>query len=280
MPSRRRSITALLLAPVVVGLIGIGPVAGADPASPSEREVSDAYRAAETAAEKVGRLEAGLARAAGELADLQVAASKAVEAFHGAEIALAAARESAAATRRELETATQTADAARFSLGQFAAEIYRNGGALATSTMVLDAKGPAGLLDRLVLIGALSHDYEAALDRHRATAIAADLYAGRAGKALAVEEASAAVAQDARDTAEAAVQTQVSETDRLTARRASLVSELAAARGTAVSIEQARQDALAAEAAANPPVVPPGDPEPPAPEPTASPTSPPIEPPS
>ena len=93
MPSRRRSITALLVAPIVAGLMGLAPAAGADPTYPSEQEVTEAYRAVETTAAKVGRLEAELARASGDLAALQVEASKAVEAFNAADAALADARE-------------------------------------------------------------------------------------------------------------------------------------------------------------------------------------------
>ena len=102
------------------------------------------------------------------------------------------------------EAAVQLAES-REVLGRFAADTYRSGGPLAAATMVLDAKGPQGLLDRLNLIDAIAGEFGAAYDRHDAAEIAARVIATGAGNAQAVQEEHGAAAEAARAAAQRAV---------------------------------------------------------------------------
>ncbi len=203
MPLRRLRTSPLLLVAVLGWLI---PSAHADPGpdNPSEEDISAAYTAVESTAARVGRLEAELARANGELEALRVDAAKAVEAYNGAVVVLAEVTEEAVALRNEAaEAAVQLAES-REVLGRFAADTYRSGGPLAAATMVLDAKGPQGLLDRLNVIDAIAGEFGAAYDRHDAAEIAARVIATGAGNAQAVQEEHAAAAEAARAAAQRA----------------------------------------------------------------------------
>ena len=84
-PLRRLRTLPLLLVAVLGWLI---PSTHADPGpdNPSEEDISAAYTAVESTAARVGRLEAELARANGELEALRVDAAKAVEAYNGADV--------------------------------------------------------------------------------------------------------------------------------------------------------------------------------------------------
>jgi cell wall-associated NlpC family hydrolase len=248
---RSRLAVPALTGLLVLGVLpGVTPGASADPVYPSQAEVDAAYAAAEAKAALIGQLESQLVEARAELDALEVTAAQAVEAYNGAMYKLGLAQDAADAATAKAADAAAKVESQRATLGQFAAESYRSGGNLSTATMVLDADGPAGMLDRLNLIGALSDDLGSVYQRYDGAKIALGVLEDQAAAALQTAADLAKQAEDARNAAAAAVATQEQQTAELTAKQTDLVAQLAAARGVAVALEKKRQDGIAAEEAA------------------------------
>lgn len=233
----RASVAAAALLLVVV------PV-GAASAAPTEDEVREARAAADAAAGSVASIEV-------ELASLTAAQDAAWQTVQAAGEDYAAALELAEATRAAAEAAqarSAEADAdrevARSELGTVAMGAHRSGGTMAQLGAMLDADGFEDLVQRSAALDRLGAQADRAVQRFTAADLAArtllrlaDVAATAAQNATAAAASALQVAEDAQADAEAQVAVAQQQ-------RAVLVAELAALRGTAVAVEQARQDAL------------------------------------
>ncbi|MFG2903870.1 C40 family peptidase [Kitasatospora sp. NPDC048286] len=259
----RRILPALLLS--LTALLGLLPAAQAAPAVPaapaptvgraadedpypSTEEIDRARAEAEGKASSAAALEAALTAARAELDRAGRAAEQAVEAYNGAQLALARARaEEAAAARRaaiaETERAAAADDAARL-----AAETYRQGAGAELSALnaLLGSHGPREAGDRAAAIGQVSERTRQILDAATSTAAAARSASAAARAATEAAGRAAAEVGAAKVRAEQRLAAQQAEVTAAAQRREQLLVELAAARDTTVELERQRREALEA----------------------------------
>ncbi|MFJ2865041.1 C40 family peptidase [Kitasatospora sp. NPDC087314] len=258
----RRLLPTLLLS--LTALLGLLPAAQAAPADPepttgparpddpypTAEEIDRARAEADRTAASVTAIEAGLTAARAELDRAGRSAEQAVEAYNGAQLALARARtEEAAAGRRataaEAERSEAAADAA-----QLAAETYRQGAGAELSALnaLLGARGPREAGDRAAVVGVASERTRQILDAATSTAAAATRAAAAARTATEAAEKAATEVGAAKTRAEARLAAQQGAVVAADRRREQLLTDLAAARHTTVDLERRRSEALEATA--------------------------------
>ncbi|MGW1173486.1 C40 family peptidase [Kitasatospora sp. NPDC002543] len=227
-----------------------GPVAGEEP-YPTTEEIDRARAEAEAKASSAAALEAALTAARVELDRAGRTTERAVEAYNGAQLALARARdEEGAAARRaavaETERAAAAEDAARL-----AAETYRQGAGAELSALnaLLGAHGPREAGDRAAAVGQVSQRTRQILDAATSTAAAARNASAAARAATEAAGRAATEVGTARARAEQRLAAQQNEVAAAGRRREQLLVELAAARNTTVELERQRREALEAIAA-------------------------------
>ncbi|MQS13469.1 NlpC/P60 family protein [Streptomyces kaniharaensis] len=256
--TRRFLTTLLLLLTAQLGLFPAAqaaradpePAAGADP-YPSAEDVDRARAEADRKAASVAGIEAGLTAAQAELDRAGRSAEQAVEAYNGAQLALARARteETAAggrAAEAEADRAAATEDAALL-----AGETYRQGAGAELSALnaLLGARGPREAADRAAAVGVASDRARRILDAATSTAAAASRASAAARAAAEAAGKAAAEVGAARSRAEARLAAQQTEVAAIGQRREQLLADLAAARDTTVELERQRREALEAIAA-------------------------------
>ncbi|MEU1503875.1 C40 family peptidase [Kitasatospora sp. NPDC005748] len=225
--------------------------APADGAYPSAEEVDRSRVEADRRAASVSTIEAGLTAATAELDRAARTAEQAVEAYNGAQVALARARteESAAAGRAATAQAARTEaaeDAARL-----AAETYRQGTSAELSAVnaLIGAHGPREAGDQAAVVGVASDRTRQILDAATSTAATAARASAAARAAAEAAEKAAAEVGAARGRAEARLAAQQAQVTAVGLRREQLLADLAAARHTTVELERQRREALEAIAA-------------------------------
>ncbi|MFF4344807.1 C40 family peptidase [Kitasatospora sp. NPDC001540] len=227
------------------------PADDPEPDFPSAEDVARAHADADAKAADATALEALLAAARGELDRAGQAAEQAVEAYNGALVRLDRAEQAArSAAERSAAAETARAEAADRAAGLLA-EIYRQGASpqLSAINALLDPHGTASLSDRAAAVGTAGARTRQILDDATATARAAARAADEARSAEAAARAAAGTVRDAKERAQQHVADQQARVAETTARRETLLAELATARHTTVELERQRQEALDAIAA-------------------------------
>jgi cell wall-associated NlpC family hydrolase len=245
------ALTGALLVPVLGSLGAQAATATPTPPSlPSARQVQQAQAAASAKAAKVKAVEAALVAASARLDDARVTAEQAAEAYNAARIRLAAADRAAQLSRSTAAGATATYDRARADVGRLASQVYRNGGDLSEISAFLGQGGPQDVLDRAAMIDNLGAKRARAMQRLDATRVVAYLLQQQADDALRRQRAATAALVTVRDQAESATDAAAATVAAAEAEQAKLLVELAELRHTSAALEQQRQVALAARAAA------------------------------
>ncbi|MFG2912834.1 C40 family peptidase [Kitasatospora sp. NPDC048298] len=257
----RRILPALLLS--LTALLGLLPAAQAAPAVPaapaptvgraadedpypSTEEIDRARAEAEGKASSAAALEAALTAARAELDRAGRAAEQAVEAYNGAQLALARARAEEAAAARRAATAETERAAAADDAARLAAETYRQGAGAELSALnaLLGSHGPREAGDRAAAIGQVSERTRQILDAATSTAAAARSASAAARAATEAAGRAAAEVGAAKVRAEQRLVAQQAEVTAAAQRREQLLVELAAARDTTVELERQRREAL------------------------------------
>ncbi|MGY1740784.1 MULTISPECIES: M23 family metallopeptidase [unclassified Blastococcus] len=250
----------LALAGVLAGvaLVGSAVPALAVPVNPTDGQIAAAQAAQDAAAAEVGRIAALVAGAEAELERLTVLAEAAGAEYLAAEEALQLAQAAADEAAAQLQAATVAVDDARSRIGAFARDSYMNGSQLTTTQALLDAGGPAELVQRAALleyVGDTQVDVLDELEVARVDQANAESAARAARDEMAAAEAQAAAAKQAADEQAAAGQAAYTE---IAAQKAQYDQQLEAAQVQLLQLQGARdayqeyqrQQAAAAAAAA------------------------------
>ncbi|MGY1771362.1 M23 family metallopeptidase [Blastococcus sp. SYSU D00813] len=237
-------------------LVTAGP-ALAVPVNPTDEQIADARAAQDAAAAEVGRIAALVAGAEAELERMTVQAEAAGTAYMAAEEALQLAQAAADEAAAQLQAAADAVAAARARIGTFARDSYMNGSQLTTTRALLDAEGPAELVQRAALleyVGDTQVDVLDSLEVARVEQANAESAARAARDQMAAAEAQAAAAKQAADEQAAAAQAAYSE---VSAQRDAYQQQLQAAeirllqlQGARDAYQQWQQQKAAEEAAA------------------------------
>ncbi|WP_245821476.1 M23 family metallopeptidase [Geodermatophilus pulveris] len=210
-------LAGVLTATVV--LTGAAPVSAAPepPPNPSDEQLGQAQSAQDAAAAEVGRIGALLAQAESELERYAYQAEAAGTAYLAAEEALAQAQAEAARTALELEAAVAAVDAAMARIAGFSRDSYMNGNTLSTAAALLDADGPAELVQTAAMLDYVSANH---LD------VLGQLEVARVQQANA--DSAARAARDKTAQAEAAASAAKAEADRQLAAQRAAYDQVAA----------------------------------------------------
>jgi murein DD-endopeptidase MepM/ murein hydrolase activator NlpD len=258
----RAGIVRSLLVGVVAGtvvLTGAAPAGAAPtppPPNPSDEQIGQAQSAQDAAAAEVGRISALVAQAQSQLEGYAVQAEAAGAAYLAAEEALLEAQAEAERTAAELQAATEAVDAAMARIAGFSRDSYMSGNTLSTAAALLDAEGPADLIERAAMLDYVSAnhlDVLGQLEVARVQQANADSAARAARDKTAEAEAAAAAAKANADQQLAA---QRAAYDQVTAQKAAYEQQLQAAEVELLRLQGARdayqawQEQKAAEEAA------------------------------
>ena len=258
----RPGIVRSLLVGVVAGtvvLTGVAPAGAAPttpPPNPSDEQIGQAQSAQDAAAAEVGRIAALVAQAQSQLEGYAVQAEAAGAAYLAAEEALLEAQAEAERTAAELQAATEAVDAAMARIAGFSRDSYMSGNTLSTAAALLDAEGPADLIERAAMLDYVSAnhlDVLGQLEVARVQQANADSAARAARDKTAAAEAAAAAAKANADQQLAA---QRAAYDQVTAQKAAYEQQLQAAEVELLRLQGARdayqawQEQKAAEEAA------------------------------
>ena len=245
----RAGLARTLLAGVVAGtvvLTGAAPASAApEPPNPTDEQLGQAQSAQDAAAAEVGRIAALVAQAESQLEAYAVQAEAAGVAYLEAEEALAQAQAEAARTALELEAATAAVDASLARIAGFSRDSYMNGNTLSTAAVLLDAEGPAELVQRAAMLDYVSAnqlDVLGQLEIAQVRQANADSAARAARDKTAEAEAAAAAAKAAADSQLAA---QRSAYDQVAAQKAAYDQQLQAAQIELLRLQGARDAHLA-----------------------------------
>ncbi len=253
----RLALAGLLASAALIGSAGPALAVPAPPPNPTDGQISDARAAQDAAAAEVGRIAALVAGAEAELDRLTVLAEAAGTDYLVAEEAAMAAQAAADEAAAQLQVAAEAVAAARSRIGDFARTSYMNGSQLTTTHALLDAEGPAELIQRAALLEFVGDTQVEVLDTlevarvHQANAESA---ARATRDAAAAAEAEAAAAKQVADEQAAAGQAAYAE---VAAQKAQYDQQLEAAniqllqlQGARDAYQQWQQQKAAEEAAA------------------------------
>ena len=240
-----------------VGALTIGLAIGltvapadADPVFPSQGQVDAAKSAAASAADSLSQIEGAYAAASRRLSDLRTEAGLAAAAEQAAQALL----QERTAALADAETAAQQAaaekSAADRELRHTAAQIYQEQGSMSGVGAYLASRGPQDLADRSAALAIVGDLRQQALSRATAGANRQAEARKVADLARTQQTSAAAAATSASRAASASARSAAQETALIAAEQDHRIAVLAAARQTSVEVERARQDGLAAEAAA------------------------------
>jgi murein DD-endopeptidase MepM/ murein hydrolase activator NlpD len=242
----RAGIGRSLLAGVVAGtvlLTGAAPAAAAPsppPPNPTDEQIGQAQSAQDAAAAEVGRIAALVAQAESELEGYAVQAEAAGAAYLAAEEALLQAQAEAQRTAAELQAATEAVDASLARIAGFSRDSYMNGSTLSTAAVLLDAEGPAELVQRAAMLDYVSEnqlDVLGQLEVAQVKQANADSAARAARDRTAEAEAAAA---DAKATADRQLAAQRTAYEQVAAQRAAYDQQLQAAEVELLRLQGAR----------------------------------------
>jgi murein DD-endopeptidase MepM/ murein hydrolase activator NlpD len=198
----RLAVAAVLTGVALVGSAAPALAVPAPPSNPTDDQIAGARAQQDAAAAEVGRIAALVAGAEAELERLTVQAEAAGTAFLVAEearqIAQAAADEAAA----QLQAAADAVAAAQHRIGEFARTSYMTGSQLSTTQALLDAEGPAELIQRAALLEYVGDTQVEVLDSMEVARVQqanAESAARATRDQAAAAEAEAAAAKQAAD---------------------------------------------------------------------------------
>lgn len=223
--------------------------AHADPVYPSQNQVDQAQQVVQQAKSAVGPIQAQFDAAQQQLAELVRQSQIAAEQYDAATVRLQRAQLAAQIASDHLTAAQHLYADARSDLGRLAAAAYRDGGGLGSVSLVLNADGPEQFVTGAHVLAHQDSDLKAtvaAADQARQDAQAAK---GAADAAVRSQAAAQAQVAKAAEIARIAVAREQSQLAAVSARRDTLLAQLAAAQRISVQLEQQRQQGLAQEAA-------------------------------
>jgi cell wall-associated NlpC family hydrolase len=244
---------ALAASAALVTALLVGSPAGAvplDPTTPSQAQVDAARAAADVAAGSVAEIDAAYAAAQGRLEKVETAAAVADEAWNTARIALDEAKAEVEESGRLAERAEATAASKNKVVRQYAAQMYQDQSGMGGLEAYLSSGGPQQMADRSAALDSLAESRRKALTDASSAANTAQEAQRRSAVAKDQLTAAADKAASARATAVSAAQQAREESARIGAEQQVRVARLAALNSTSVEVEQARQDGLARQAAA------------------------------
>ena len=242
----RTGIVRGLLVGVVAGtvvLTGVGPAGAAPtppPPNPSDEQIGQAQSAQDAAAAEVGRISALVAQAQSQLEGYAVQAEAAGAAYLAAEEALLEAQAEAERTAAELQVATEAVNAAMARIAGFSRDSYMSGNTLSTAAALLDAEGPADLIERAAMLDYVSANHLDVLGQLQVARVRqanADSAARAARDRMAEAEAAAAAA---KATADQQLAAQRAAYDQVTAQKAAYEQQLQAAEVELLRLQGAR----------------------------------------
>jgi murein DD-endopeptidase MepM/ murein hydrolase activator NlpD len=260
--SRTRSagLRALLAGGVTAAvLLGSAAPAGAvppPPPNPSDSQLGEAQSAQDAAAAEVGRIAALVAEAEAELERYAVQSEAAGLAYLAAEEALVEAQAAAERTAAQLQAAADAVAAAMARIAGFSRDSYMSGSTLSSAAVLLDAGGPAELIQRAAMLDYVSDnqlDVLGQLEVARVQQANADSAARAARDQMAEAEAEA---EEAKAAADAQLAAQQGAYEQVSAQKAAYDQQLQAAQIQLLELQGARdayqqwQDQKAAEEAA------------------------------
>ncbi len=246
-----RALTAAVAASFVVAL-SITPASALplDPDTPTQGQVEAARAATGEAESAVAVIESEYRTASDQLAAIQRSAAVAAEAWNAARLRLDEARTRASEASRRADAAAVKAAAAAASVRAYAVQVYTTQGGLGDVEAYLTPGGPQQVADRSSMLSVLGENRAKALVGATTSANAATearRTADLAARQLAQAEAASAAAHTR---AQLRDQQARGDLTRIDAAQQDRVARLAQLRNTTVALEQARQDGLARQAAA------------------------------
>jgi peptidoglycan DL-endopeptidase CwlO len=247
--SLRLAATTSLVASLGLGT-AVAAVAEPEPLYPSQKQVDAARAATAGTAAKVAALDARYAAASARLAEVQVRAAAAAEAWNGARLELERKQRTSADARARAAAAQQQADTASLAVRRYAAAVYQQGGSLGELEAFLSSDGPQELLDRAAALEAVGAARNRTLQHASATSVVADTMRRQAARAEAQQLAAAQRAEQARGAAQAQADAAVTAAAQIQREQETVATELAGLRNTSVALERRRQDGLRAAAEA------------------------------
>ncbi|MCF6746340.1 M23 family peptidase [Blastococcus sp. KM273128] len=229
---RRPLRTALVGALAGVALIGSGTPSLAAPAppNPTDDQIGAAQTEQEAAAAEVGRIAGLVAAAEAELERVGIEAEAAGTDYMIAEESLLQAQSVAEQMAAELQAAAAAVSAAEARIARFSRDSYMSGSAASTTAALLDAEGPAELIQRAALL-----DYVAANE----VDVLGQLQVAKVAQANA--DSSARAARDEMAAAEEAAQVAKARADAQLADQQRAYAEVAAQKATHEAELQAAQ---------------------------------------
>ncbi|MCF6507782.1 M23 family peptidase [Blastococcus sp. MG754426] len=242
-PGLRRPLrTALVGALAGVAFIGSGTPSLAAPAppNPTDDQIGAAQTEQEAAAAEVGRIAGLVAAAEAELERVGIEAEAAGTDYMIAEEALLQAQSVAEQMAAELEAAAAAVSAAEARIAQFSRDSYMNGSAASTTAALLDAEGPAELIQRAALLDYVAANEVDVLDQLQVAKVVqanADSSARAARDEMAAAEEAA---QDAKARADAQLADQQRAYAEVAAQKATLEAQLLAAQIKVLELQGAR----------------------------------------
>jgi murein DD-endopeptidase MepM/ murein hydrolase activator NlpD len=234
-----------LLAGVVAGTVVLTAAAPANaapepPPNPTDEQIGQAQSAQDAAAAEVGRIAALVAQAQSQLEGYAVQAEAAGAAYLAAEEALLQAQAEAERTALELEAATAAVEASLGRIAGFSRDSYMSGNTLSTAAALLDADGPAELIERAAMLEYVSAnqlDVLGQLEVAQVKQANADSAARAARDKTAQAEAAAAAA---KATADRQLSAQRAAYDQVAAQKATYEQQLQAAEIELLRLQGAR----------------------------------------
>jgi len=224
--------------------------AGADPVFPSQGQVDAAKSAVASAAGSLSQIEGAYAAASRRLSDLRTEAGLAAAAEQAAQALLQERTAAVADAESAAQQAAAEKSAADLELRHTAAQIYQEQGSMSGVGAYLASRGPQDLADRSAALAIVGDLRQQALSRATAGANRQAEARKVADLARTQQTSAAAAATSASRAASASARSAAQETALIAAEQDQRIAVLAAARQTSVEVERARQDGLAAEAAA------------------------------
>ena len=241
----RPGVVRSLLAGVVAGTVVLTAAAPANaapepPPNPTDEQIGQAQSAQDAAAAEVGRIAALVAQAQSQLEGYAVQAEAAGAAYLAAEEALLQAQAEAERTALELEAATAAVEASLGRIAGFSRDSYMSGNTLSTAAALLDADGPAELIERAAMLEYVSAnqlDVLGQLEVAQVKQANADSAARAARDRTAEAEAAAA---DAKATAHRQLTAQRNAYEQVAAQKAAYDQQLQAAEVELLRLQGAR----------------------------------------
>jgi cell wall-associated NlpC family hydrolase len=237
---------AIVLAVLPPTAVLTGSSASASPSSdiPSAGEVAQAKRATKGKAGEVARIEKALNAAQARAEKAEIKLSIATENYDAARVDLDRRTRTAQLAKTAAAKASSAFTDARKTVGQIAAQQYRDGGNLGPAAAVLGSAGPQEVLDRASFYDVVGLDRDRAVRQLASKRGVSEALEAQAGAARADQAAAAARLETARKAAAKQADSARQIVAETQSQQASLIQQLAKLRATSVALEQQRRAGL------------------------------------